>query len=152
MGPCDKSCSYPEFFKTYLSGSPVKDTPPHSRPSPLCPFRDRRTIPRAPFIQVSKSHLQVLTRHLILFVITLYLEDPKVWKQKYEYNTNNFKTVPTSHVLSNLTTRLFFVLLPPELKCWNRKLPPRTYNFSITYYNKVLWQWYSKNQNSITKA
>jgi len=32
-----------------------------------------------------------ITRHWLLFVIVLYFEDPKVWKQNCECNTNNFK-------------------------------------------------------------
>ena len=48
-GPYGEVCPYPEPFLTYLPGSPVKE------PSALSLFREKHSIPRAPFIHLSKS-------------------------------------------------------------------------------------------------
>jgi hypothetical protein len=52
-GPHGERCPYPETFLTYIPGSPVKELPP--RPPPRSLFKERCFIPRAPFIQLSKS-------------------------------------------------------------------------------------------------
>jgi hypothetical protein len=51
-GPHGERCLHLETFLTYLPGSPVKELP--SRPPPPSLFRERCSIPRAPFIQLSK--------------------------------------------------------------------------------------------------
>ena len=52
-GPHGERCSYMETFLTYLPGSPLKELPP--RPPPRSLFKERCSISRAPFIQLSKS-------------------------------------------------------------------------------------------------
>jgi len=52
-GPHGERCPHLETFLTYLAWSPVKELPP--RPPPWSLFRERCSIPRAPFIQLSKS-------------------------------------------------------------------------------------------------
>ena len=52
-GPHGERCPYPETFLTYLPRSPVKELPP--MPPPRSVFRERRSIPRAPFIHLSNS-------------------------------------------------------------------------------------------------
>jgi hypothetical protein len=64
-----------------------------------------------------KKSSKYITRHLLLFMMILQLEDPKVWKQNCEYNNNNFKTVSTVHALSHVTTRVYFDLPSLETKC-----------------------------------
>jgi len=53
--PRRKRCPYPETFLTYtyIPGTPVKEFPP--RPLPLSFFKERCSISRAPFNQLSKS-------------------------------------------------------------------------------------------------
>jgi len=52
-GPHGERCPYPETFLTYIPGSPVKELPP--RPPPRSLFRERCSISRDLFIQLSKS-------------------------------------------------------------------------------------------------
>jgi len=54
-GPHGERCPYPETFLTYLPGFPVKELPQPPRPPPRSLFRERRSIPRVPFIHLSKS-------------------------------------------------------------------------------------------------
>jgi hypothetical protein len=48
-------CPYPEPFLTYLPSSPVKE--PSQRPSTLSFFRDRSSIPSAPYIHLTKAQV-----------------------------------------------------------------------------------------------
>jgi hypothetical protein len=57
-GPQGERCLYPETFVTYLPGSPVKELP--LRPPLWSLFRESCSIPRAPFIQLSKFPLDKL--------------------------------------------------------------------------------------------
>ena len=52
-GPHEGRYPYPETFVTYLPGSPVKELP--LRPPALSLFKESCFIPKAPFIQFSKS-------------------------------------------------------------------------------------------------
>jgi hypothetical protein len=52
-GPHGERCPYPETFLTHLPGYPVKEFT--RRPPPRSLFRERHSIPRAPFIHLSKS-------------------------------------------------------------------------------------------------
>ena len=56
MGPHGERCPYPETFLTYLPETPVKELP--MRPPPWSLFKERCSIPRAPFIQPSKSPVE----------------------------------------------------------------------------------------------
>jgi hypothetical protein len=56
--PHGEKCPYLETFLTYLSGSPVKELP--LRPPSWSLFRESCSIPRAPFIQLSKSPVDKL--------------------------------------------------------------------------------------------
>ena len=51
-GPHGDRCLCPETFLAYLPGSPTNELP---RPSPWSLFRERCSIARAPFIQLSKA-------------------------------------------------------------------------------------------------
>ena len=55
QGPHGERCPYPETFLTYIPGSPVKKLT--LRPPPQRLFKERCSIPRAPFIQLSKSQV-----------------------------------------------------------------------------------------------
>ena len=52
-GPHGERCPYPETFLAYLPGSTSKELPSRSLPRSL--FKERCSIPRAPFIQLSNS-------------------------------------------------------------------------------------------------
>jgi hypothetical protein len=52
-GPHGERCLHLETFLTHLPQSPTKE--PSPRPPPQSLFRERYSIPRAPFIQLSKS-------------------------------------------------------------------------------------------------
>jgi len=51
--PLGEGCPYQETFLAYLAGSTVKELPPRPLLRSLC--RERRSIPRAPFIRLSMS-------------------------------------------------------------------------------------------------
>jgi hypothetical protein len=53
LGPLWKQTLMPEPYLTFLSGSPVKEPSPETLRTEL--FRERRPIPRAPLIHLSRS-------------------------------------------------------------------------------------------------
>ena len=103
-------CPYPETILTYLPGSPVKEL--HPRPALRSLFRERCSIPRAPFIQLSKSPVDDPTP-------VSQTEPPWTEMPSPEPSFHNFQYPPAKEPL----------LQVPLTELLYREIPEPTFNY-----------------------